>query len=94
MTAENKLKEVFNRDEFKFTDYPYSDTLEAILLAMQEHTKIKCQELLEIVAEKAEIEKRYGEKNKTPTLINLVDSEPSINKNSILNAVDLDKFIV
>lgn len=46
--------------------------------------KLKCQELLEIVAEKAEI-KEYFELNYQWTY--------SVDKDSIINAVDLDKFI-
>ena len=52
---------------------------------MQEYAKLKCQELLEIVAEKAEV-KEYFELNYEWTY--------TVDKDSILNAVDLDSFIV
>ena len=45
---------------------------------------LKCQELLEIVAEEAEV-KEYFELNYEWTY--------TVDKDSILNAVDLDKFI-
>jgi hypothetical protein len=62
--------------------------------AMVGYAQLKCKELLEIVAEKAEIKKRYRlESNGFPTVINLVDEEPNIDKDSILNAVDLKEFI-
>ncbi len=50
------------------------------LYLMKEYAKLKCEELLEIVAEKAESYVIGG-------LVSQVD------KNSILNAVDLDEFI-
>lgn len=53
-----------------------------ILEVMKEYTKHKCQELLEIVAEKAELK-----------IDCLLDSYYNIDKDSILNAVNLDKFI-
>lgn len=71
---------------------------------MKEYAKLKCEELLKIVAEKSEIiiEKRpqYGksrkwQKVKKDELVDLLDYEVShsVNKDSILNAVDLNEFI-
>lgn len=62
--------------------------------AMKEYTRLKCQELLEIVAEKAKVGSDWKYKggdsnilgNYTKTLVY------KVNKNSILNAVDLEKF--
>lgn len=54
--------------------------------AMKEYAKQKCQELLLLVAEKAKIEKvvvHAGE---------YYDENYQINKASILNVVDLEKF--
>ncbi len=45
---------------------------------MQEYAKLKCKELLEIVAEKAQV----------------TDYGYAVSKDSILNVVDLDSFIV
>lgn len=52
---------------------------EDIEQAIKEYSKLKCQELLEIVAEKAKVEEVWN--------------NYYVNKDSILNAVDLDKFI-
>ena len=71
--------------------------------AMKEYARLKCQELLEIVADKVMIEKDndcYGK-----TIIKSTYSTEreqgfsskttiSVNKDSVFNAVDLDKFIV
>lgn len=60
-------------------------------LLMKLFAKLKCKELLEIVAEKAkvigEIEQHSAFNYVTPDDIVIVDKE------SILNAVDLDEFI-
>lgn len=53
---------------------------------LQEYAKIKCQELLEIVAEKAEIKTVN-----IPSGLNIKTCV--VDKNSILNAVDLETFI-
>ena len=50
---------------------------------MQEYAKIKCQELLEIVAEKEKIKYEMYEEIAIPYVV----------KDSILNAIDLDSFI-
>lgn len=60
--------------------------------AMKEYAKLKCQELLEIVAEKAEAEIKYEYSGNTGS--EYLDEWAVVNKDSILNTVDLDKFIV
>jgi hypothetical protein len=52
---------------------------------MNEYAKEKCQELLEIVAEKAE--------TKTVGFPGLNTKTCAVDRDSILNAVDLDSFI-
>lgn len=54
---------------------------------LQEYAKIKCKELLEIVAEKASQQTLFGEYGDGRHKI-------IINKDSILNAVDLETFII
>jgi hypothetical protein len=53
----------------------YSEDIEQ---AMQKYAKLKCKQLLDIVAEKAQV----------------TDYGYAVSKDSVLNAVDLDKFIV
>ena len=71
--------------------------------AMKEYAKLKCQELLEIVAKKAMIETDndcYGKMTVKSTYSTEREqgfsstTTISVDKDSILNAVDLDKFIV
>lgn len=50
--------------------------------AMQEYAKLKCQELLEIVSEKA----------KTVSVGSEFNSWEEVDTHSILNAVDLESF--
>jgi hypothetical protein len=57
-------------------------TQKDIVRAMQEYARLKCEELLEIVAEKAEVYRSEG------------GYENWVDKDSVLNAVDLDEFIV
>lgn len=87
MTAEDVLRHVFLEEEnSRFADYPYNDTFDATILSMKEYAKIKCQELLTIVAEKAEV--------KTVTIPNGLNIKTCVvDKDSILAAVDLDEFI-
>lgn len=67
--------------EYYSENYDSFENLEDFVVnMMHEFAKLKCEELLEIVAEKVELkfDRDYG---------------VSINKDSILNAVDLDEFI-
>lgn len=52
---------------------------------------LKCQELLKIVAEKAKSEIKYEYSGNTGS--EYLDEWAVVDKDSILNAVDLDKFI-
>jgi hypothetical protein len=80
MTAKHTLTEwLLQTDQTKFKEGHYF----VIEEAMKEYAKLKCQELLEIVAEKAEVKDFY------------ILSEPFckiVDIDSILNAVDLEKF--
>ena len=58
------------------------DTPSHTMAMMREYAKLKCQELLEIVSEKAEITKSVN------------FGWEKVDKESILSAVDLNKFIV
>lgn len=69
MTAEQYRIE---KSDYLLTDGDNTENL------MRQYAKIKCKELLEIVAEKAE-----------PT-----DFGYTVSRYSIMNAVDLDEFIV
>lgn len=78
MTAEEFWKNNLMFSGSGNVDYEFSEVL-------REFAKLKCQELLEIVAEKAETKKEYLDPFLKPDII--------IDKNSILNAVDLNEFI-
>lgn len=92
-----KIEEVIKKDKNGvFTEVD-------IAKMMKEYTKIKCEELLEIVSEKASIsckkKSQFGkyrkwQKVKDDEEIDLFSYEVqySVNKDSILNAVDLEKF--
>ena len=51
MTAEKVLNNTFDKHEWRMASHPYHDSEEAVLQAMKEYAKMKCKELLEIVAE-------------------------------------------
>ena len=63
--------------------------------AMKEYAKMKCKELLEIVAEKAKIKDEDGDVYEQPKgfYCNGELYETWVDKDSILNAVNLDEFI-
>jgi hypothetical protein len=73
--------------------------LEEQTIISKKYAELKCKELLEIVAEKAEIQNEYYSTLTGQTKENVgqefwTDWEKlSINKDSILNAVDLKEFI-
>lgn len=101
MTAEKVLEDTFDLYKYRMASPPYHQAEEAVLDAMNEFAKLKCQELLSLVAEKAKI------KRKTKSLVdgylkitNQKDDELeairifySVDKESIINCVDLDEFI-
>lgn len=60
---------------------------------MIEYARIKCQELLEIVAEKAKTKTIYESNDQPSSSFGDYEYEV-IDKDSIISAVDLNKFIV
>ena len=74
MTAE-ELSNVFREPGF---DIDNKIQQKLVLGAMKSYAKIKCQELLLLVADKAKVEEVWD--------------DYYVNKNSVLNAVDLEKF--
>lgn len=79
MKAEEVLNNTFDKHEWRMASPPYYDSEDAVIDAMKEYAKYKCKELLEIVADNAKILYSY--------------SSPKVDKDSILNTVDLDEFI-
>lgn len=71
-----------------FGDF-YYETSE-IIDAMKEYARLKCEELLKIVAEKAKASIEY---TYSGNVGEYRDEWAIINKDSILNAVDLNEFI-
>lgn len=98
MTAEDCLQESLKISYFYNDKYDrmccFSDDVQ---VAMQEYAKIKCQELLLLVAEKAMIDTEWefitsesnALENYSKRMVNY-----KIDKDSILNAVDLNSFII
>jgi hypothetical protein len=88
MTAENFLQEHLEVSHFYNDKYDKMCCLsEDIQKAMKEYATLKCKELLEIVAEKAKIVKTVVQAGE------YYDESFSVNKDSILNAVNLKEFI-
>lgn len=88
MIAEDKLNETFCKLRIK--EDLNKETYEAAILAIQEYAKLKCKELLEIVAEKSLIKDIYPKY----TLDKYGDIMYfAIDKDSILNVINLDEFI-
>jgi len=77
MTAEDFL---MDRLHEVFGEYGETSQFEEVTDIMKEFAEYKCKELLEIVAEKAEV-----------NVLNYNSYE--VDKDSILNAVDLNSFI-
>ena len=96
MTAEEEeLSNVFRETGF---DIDNKIQQKLVLGAMKSYAKMKCQELLEIVAEKANIRHTFTSAidGKTAHSYDKIFSAESsmftVDKDSILNAVDLEKF--
>ena len=92
MTAKNILEEwLLPTDQSGFKEAHYF----VIEEAMKEYTKMKCKELLEIVVEKAKIRDEDGDVYEQPKgfYCNGELYETWVDKDSILNAVNLDKFV-
>ena len=85
MRAEEVLKK---QKRLGLHDFYYED--EEIIVSMREYAKLKCQELLEIVAEKAKMIED-GDEQYEEYYLDLGGSL-RIDKDSILSAVDLEKF--
>lgn len=68
---------------------------EILLSNIDKFLKLKCQELLEIVADKAKILDEDNDVYEQPHVFycNGEEYKTWVDKNSILNAVDLDNFI-
>lgn len=69
----------------------YVGTQKDIVKSMKEYAKLKCEELLAIVADKAKAEIKYEYSGNTGS--EYLDEWAVIDKDSILNAVDLNDFI-
>ena len=69
--------------------------LQEIEMALQGFAKMKCKELLEIVVEKAKIRDEDGDVYEQPKgfYCNGELYETWVDKDSILNAVNLDEFV-
>lgn len=76
--------------EYINKNHPYGCAEWEFEEALKEFAKIKCQELLEIVAEKAKAEIKYECSGNTGG--EYLDEWAVVDKDSILNAVDLEKF--
>ena len=91
-----KTKEYFNK--WNLEHYFQSGNEHQLLSLMNDYAKEKCQELLLLVADKAEVEQTVYFSGKDNTLIEKVfytesDGHFKVNTDSILNAVNLDEFI-
>ena len=86
MTAEEFIQDYLDAsDDFMFSmEEQLSQCVgfnyDNIIDLMQEYARLKCKDLLEIVAEKAKVEEKW--------------EDYYVNKDSILNAVDLNSFIL
>ena len=105
MTAEDFLQDSLTISHFYNDKYDKMCCFSSdVQKAMKEYARLKCEELLKIVAEKAEVKvekksqyekNRKWEKVKEDEEFDLFDYEmrTSVNKDSILNAIDLNEFI-
>lgn len=78
--------------EVLWKELPHNSSVEnenTIINKMKEYAKEKCQELLKIVAEKAETKELFVNGSDG----GWYDKVGKVNKDSILNAVNLDEFI-
>lgn len=83
MIQETNIKEI--------TDGLFNDIQKSLIeKAIKEYTKIKCKELLEIVAEKAQASIKYEYSGNTGS--EYCDEWAVVDKESVLNCVDLENF--
>lgn len=80
--------------EFIEKDYPHGCGEWMFKEALEEYAKAKCQELLEIVAKKAKVKNEDGKVYQQPHIFYCNGEEHKIfvDRDSILNAVDLENF--
>ena len=80
-------------DEFVEKEYPYGCGEWMFKEALVEYAKIKCKELLEIVAEKAKVIQYSAYIDMPPEKeIRGENFVIQVDKDSVLNAVDLENF--
>lgn len=92
MTAEEVLNEwLLQTDQTNLKEGHYF----VIEQAMKEYSRLKCKELLKIVAEKAKIIDEDNDTYEQPHVFYCKGEEYKtwVDTNSILNAVDLNEFI-
>jgi len=88
MTAEDLLHESYFNIVLDIRETYLTDS--DITSAMKEYARLKCEELLKIVSEKAKASIEY---TYSGNVGEYRDEWAIINKDSILNAVDLNEFI-
>lgn len=98
MTAEKLLNEKYEGNSVWSDLRTHADVFYEpdVVEAMQEYAKLKCQQLLEIVAEKAKVENNcHGIYENEVATVLYTENEGSyfVSTESILNAVDLNEFI-
>ena len=89
MTAEEELNNVFRETGF---DIDNKIQQKLVLGAMKSYAKIKCQELLLLVAEKARIIEDGDVDNPYEDYFLDLGGSLRVDKDSILNVIDLEKF--
>lgn len=87
MTAEEYL---LDNNEEVFGKHGDTSQFEEVAEAMKEYARLKCEELIKIVAEKAKANIEY---TYSGNVGEYRDEWAIVNKDSILNAVDLEEFI-
>lgn len=99
MTAEEYLQDSLKISHFYNDRYDmmccFSDDVQ---LAIQEYAKLKCQELLKIVVDKAKVKNTlyYSGRDNIDIAFDFyseLDGRFEVDKDSILNSVNLDDFI-
>ena len=89
MTAEEELSNVFRETGF---DIDNKIQQKLVLGAMKSYAKMKCQELLLLVAEKARIIEDGDVDNPYEDYFLDLGGSLRVDKDSILNVIDLEKF--
>ena len=89
MTAEEELNNTFRETGF---DIDNKTQQKLVLGAMKSYAKMKCQELLLLVAEKARIIEDGDINNPYEEYFLDLGGSLRVDKDSILNVIDLEKF--